>query len=550
MSYIVLARKYRPGTFDDVVGQDHITSLLKKAIDGNRLAHAYLFCGPRGIGKTSCARILAKALNCEKGPTVSPCNKCPACEEISKGTSFDVLEIDGASNRGIDEIRTLRENVKFAAGYGKFKIYIVDEVHMLTTEAFNALLKTLEEPPEHVKFIFATTDPNKVPTTIISRCQRFDFKRIPFKTIVDYLIKICKSEKFKIEKEALYAIAKAGQGSLRDSLSVLDQVGAITDRSIQGEDVYSMLGLVEIESLFDLTDAIGAKNCTQALKIFNDIIDKGKDIRQFSKDIIEHCRNLMIIKIGGKSLGKLIDYPIEIKELYLKQSKNLTVHEILRSLDLFIAAQDMAKTTETLRTPLEIAFARLTFTNDSKESVSNTNQQKAAMPSRGSQQSPSFHKFSAVGMLKNKKGMVSISDSNENESEQSLLEEIGQGDGALHPITIELIKKNWDALTFAVSRQKMSVATFLQEGFPLEYKDDQITIGFSPEHEFHKKTLEKSDNTRLVEEAISLRIGRALRIKYQIVDSENIRNTENEEEIVQKTIQAFQGKIVNKWHKE
>src|SRR3989338_7275590 len=187
MSYLVLARKYRPQKFSEVIGQEHISDLLGKSITAKRIAQAYLFCGPRGIGKTSCARILAKSLNCQKGLTVTPCGKCSACQEIAQSRSFDVIEIDGASNRGIEEIRTLRENVKFAPSYGRYKIYIVDEVHMLTPEAFNALLKTLEEPPEHVKFIFATTDPNKVPLTIISRCQRFDFKRIPVKTIVELL---------------------------------------------------------------------------------------------------------------------------------------------------------------------------------------------------------------------------------------------------------------------------------------------------------------------------------------------------------------------------
>ena len=265
MSYLVLARKYRPSNFDEVIGQEHITELLKSAMLSNRVAHSYLFCGPRGIGKTSCARILAKSLNCQEGPTTTPCNKCSSCQEISRGTSFDVLEIDGASNRGIDEIRTLRQNVKFAPSYGRYKIYIVDEVHMLTTEAFNALLKTLEEPPEHVKFIFATTDPNKVPPTIISRCQRCDFKRIPLKLAAESLAKICEAEKFKIEQEALYAIAKACQGSFRDALSILDQVSVLSDREIKGEDVYSMLGLVEKDFLFEMANALAEKNCSKTL---------------------------------------------------------------------------------------------------------------------------------------------------------------------------------------------------------------------------------------------------------------------------------------------
>src|SRR5471030_327669 len=230
MSYLVLARKYRPQSFDELVGQTHITELLRKSIESGRIAHAFLFCGPRGIGKTSCARILAKSLNCQNGPTLKPCGACPACLEIANGNSFDVIEIDGASNRGIDEIRTLRENLKFAPSYGRYKIYIVDEVHMLTSDAFNALLKTLEEPPEHVKFIFATTEVHKVPATILYRCQRFDFKRIQVEIIMANLQSICVKEKLKANEEALFVIAKAAQGSMRDALSILDQLSALSDK--------------------------------------------------------------------------------------------------------------------------------------------------------------------------------------------------------------------------------------------------------------------------------------------------------------------------------
>ena len=342
MSYLVLARKYRPQTFDEVTGQGHITDLLKKAIQSSRIHHAYLFCGPRGIGKTSCARILAKSLNCAKGPTLKPCGECPACQEITRGSSFDVLEIDGASNRGIDEIRTLRENVKFAPSAGKYKIYIVDEVHMLTTEAFNALLKTLEEPPAHVKFIFATTAPQKVPATIISRCQRFDFKRISVETIVATMAAISKKEKFKIGQDALYAIAKAAQGSLRDALSILDQLSALSDEGIEAKDVFSMLGMVETQFLFDLTGALAQKDCPLALEILEKIIDQGKDIKQLNKDLIEHFRNLMVVKIGGKTLGKLIDYPAAIKDMCLTQSAQFTLKDILKAIDTLIETQDIA----------------------------------------------------------------------------------------------------------------------------------------------------------------------------------------------------------------
>ncbi len=242
--YQVLARKWRPQQFADVVGQEHVTTTLKNAIEQNRLAHAYLFVGPRGIGKTSTARIFAKALNCVKGPTATPCDKCDNCLEITEGRSLDVLEIDGASNNGVEQVRELRDTVRYAPARGKFKIYIIDEVHMLTTQAFNALLKTLEEPPAHVKFIFATTEPQKVLPTILSRCQRFDLRRIPANLIVKHLKEISKKEKVAIDDEALAAIARGAEGGLRDAESTLDQLIAFCGNKIAEADVLSVFGLV------------------------------------------------------------------------------------------------------------------------------------------------------------------------------------------------------------------------------------------------------------------------------------------------------------------
>ena len=294
-------------------------------------------------------------------PTLKPCGECSACLEIANGNSFDVIEIDGASNRGIDEIRTLRENVKFAPSYGRYKIYIVDEVHMLTSDAFNALLKTLEEPPEHVKFIFATTEVHKVPATILSRCQRFDFKRIQVEIIMANLKSICVKENLKANEEALFAIAKASQGSMRDALSILDQLSALSDKGIDAADVFSMLGMVEIEFLFDLTDALIARHCVKALDIFNQIIERGKDIKQLGKDLTEHFRHLMIVKVGGVSLNGLIDYPSGVKQRLAAQAEKITIAGILKAIELFIEAQETAKVMETLRMPLEVAFAKLTY---------------------------------------------------------------------------------------------------------------------------------------------------------------------------------------------
>jgi len=570
MSYLVLARKYRPATFDDVVGQEHITETIKKAIRSDRLAHAFLFSGPRGIGKTSCARILAKALNCQKGladpgggnadsqkagPTDQPCGKCSACLEIAAGNSFDVLEIDGASNRGIDEIRTLRENVKFAPSYGSHKIYIVDEVHMLTTEAFNALLKTLEEPPPHVKFIFATTDPNKVPTTIISRCQRYDFRRISLKVMVDALAQISKKEKFKVEEEALYAIAKAAQGSFRDALSVLDQVSALSDNRIKSDDVYQMLGLVELDKMFELGEALATKDGERVFKVLDGLIASGKDIKQLVKDLIEHFRNLMVIKVGGKSLGRLVDHPVVVKEMFLVQSQMFSLKDILGAVELFISTQEVARITETQRIPLEIAFAKMTMSHDGERASAPMVPVKVSAVVPGQtvrDEAPPSKKFSPTSMLKNQKGMVADLSASEDDEEVEELVEVPAPDLelAVGTLDMELLRKSWDALTQALSKKKMFLATYLQEGLPIAVEDNKITVGFPKEHAFHKESLENKEYSDIVENVFSERLKRPVRILYAVVDELEGGHPVEDEPAVQNVIETFGGKIVSKWHNE
>ena len=503
MSYLVLARKYRPQTFAEVIGQDHITQLLKRSIESKRIAHAFLFCGPRGIGKTSCARILAKSLNCQEGPTLTPCGQCVACREITSSNSFDVIEIDGASNRGIDEIRTLRENVKFAPAYGHYKIYIVDEVHMLTSEAFNALLKTLEEPPEHVKFIFATTESNKVPSTILSRCQRFDFKRIPVDAITLALKDICAKEKLKIDDAALFAIAKAAQGSMRDALSILDQLSALGSDGIDAKDVFSMLGMVEIELLFQLTDALVDKNCVSALKVFNEIIERGKDIKQLGKDLTEHFRHMMIMKIGGQDLKGLVEYPAAVRQRLAIQAERITIVGILKVIELFIEAQETARVMETLRMPLELAFAKMAYGGQSQAQV-----QPAAAPTTPVK--PSAPPVS---------------------SEMSL-----QG-----------IQEQWNALTHEVSRRKMSMATYLQDGLPYAFRDGQLTIAFNKDHAFQQEPLETKQSLSLLEKVFSEKLGTAVRVVLKIRD---VTVPKKDETVVKAALEMFGGEVVKEWHSE
>jgi len=356
--YVVIARKWRPSTFDEVIGQEHVTRTLTNAIESGRVAHAYLFTGPRGVGKTTVARVLAKSLNCAEGPTLKPCGVCPACREIAQGTSMDVIEIDGASNRGIDEIRNLRESVRYAPVGGKRKVYIIDEVHMLTQEAFNALLKTLEEPPSHVVFVFATTQPLKVPQTIVSRCQRFDFRRIPADLIASRLKKICETEGYSCDGAALGLISQRAEGSMRDGQSMLEQILAFSGGSATEEDIRPIMGLRGSETVSAIAGAVIRGDEADVLKLTGEAFDIGIDPIDLVGALTEWIRYLLVYSIDPETreLQGLTD---ETRRTIAEQAGSMETQHLLTLLSMIADAEDRIKRATHQRYLLESVILRM-----------------------------------------------------------------------------------------------------------------------------------------------------------------------------------------------
>lgn len=362
MSYLVFARKYRPGIFDEVVRQEHVTKTLKNAVTAGRVAHAVLFCGPRGTGKTTIARILAKSMNCEKGPTPAPCGVCPSCMDITKGTSVDVHEIDGASNNGVEQIRELREYLKYLPQKSQYKIYIIDEVHMLSVQAFNALLKTLEEPPPHVMFFFATTEPHKIPLTILSRCQRHDLKRIDLESICSHMRTICDREKLIIDDASLELIAKESGGSMRDALSLLDQVAGCSAGEITHNDLVEILGVVDRKVLFDIARAVLDQDITAAVSQVDMIYDRGHNIKEFYKDLVEHFRNLLITGFQEEGQNLIQATRSEIAQM-AKQAEMVSKETLIRLLDVLFAEESRIMYAQQPKLTLEFILVKLVRKN-------------------------------------------------------------------------------------------------------------------------------------------------------------------------------------------
>jgi DNA polymerase-3 subunit gamma/tau len=356
VSYQVFARKYRPQTFDDLVGQEHVTRTLKNAVEQNRLAHAYLFVGPRGIGKTSTARILAKALNCIHGPTVTPCGVCDSCKEIAGGNSLDVLEIDGASNNGVEQVRELRDNVRYAPVKGKYKIYVIDEVHMLSSAAFNALLKTLEEPPEHVKFVFATTEPQKVLPTILSRCQRFDLHRIPANLIAQHLQFIAGKEKITLDPAAAHAIARGADGGLRDAESMLDQLVAFCGETIAESDVLDVFGFTSEQTVAGFTEKILRGQTSEALDLLDEQAAAGKEMMKLMSDLIAHLRDLLVFKVKPDALAD--EAAPELQSSLGEEAALIETDRLLELIERFAEAEGRMKWAPNKKLHFEVAVIK------------------------------------------------------------------------------------------------------------------------------------------------------------------------------------------------
>ena len=540
MSYLVFARKWRPQTFDDVVGQEHIATTLKNAIKLNRVSQAYLFAGPRGIGKTSTARILAKALNCKEGPAPSPCNKCTNCLEITASNSLDVIEIDGASNRGIDDIRNLRENVKFSPVNGKYKIYIIDEVHQITDPAFNALLKTLEEPPPHVKFIFATTQPNKIPATILSRCQRFDFRRIPAAKIVEKLTEIAREEKIDSAEGVFFEIAKAADGSMRDAESILDQLNSFCEKKIKIEDVTKVLGVIEDDLLLNLTDLIVRKDLASALKAIEELTNEGRDLFQFLSRFIEHVRNLTILKIN-RNLSSMLLVPDQMLNRFVSQSENFGLEDLMYFFYLLSNTYEAAKRTGLVRFLLEFALIKAV----KREGIVPIDEILEKIKRHEDNKIPQAESSQKYPADKNEAHAV-------HEPQPNPDNNVAEG---AHDLSLADVEKKWQELISSLSQKKASLASFLMGGEPTAVENGVIKIGFPKMHKFHKEILEKAENKKVTEKVFADILGVNVRVEFNLVENLNRKNNfvfqeetpekKDEDPAIKDALDVFKGSIIN-----
>lgn len=512
MGYRALYREYRPQRFADIVGQEHITRTLQNAICTGRVSHAYLFCGPRGTGKTTTAKVLAKTLNCVNAPVEEPCNECQNCTATTEGTSVDVIEIDAASNRGIEDIRDLREKVKYSPAHGKYRIYIIDEVHMLTTEAFNALLKTLEEPPSHVIFVLATTEPHKVPVTILSRCQRFDFRRIPVDSIASRLKQVADSAGLIVEEQALQLIADAAEGGLRDALSILDQGAVYGNNKITVDDVHNLLGTVGEEVLNKIADYLASADSAEALTLINNLFQQGKDMRLFVKELNSYLRSLMLYLVSENlSDANLSSIKLAAKKFNPKQLSNFL--EILTKLEYDMKWSSQPKVL------LELALVKMTnFEEDNNyllERIKKLEHHLHQIATTGNLNAVSNITHTEPKEIVNDHSTIKSIEAKPKRDQKNLVPTSTQTSNCAKKIT-----QVWEKVLDRIKKLKPSVYGVYCEAEIISADDQLLTIGFKPQHStFHKVRAEQSDNKAILEQALNDILGGNWAIKIISIDN-------------------------------
>lgn len=495
--YIALYRKYRPATFSEVINQEHVKRTLTNALKLDKVSHAYLFTGQRGVGKTTLARILAKAVNCtSRNKKDEPCNQCDACLEVTQGRSLDLIEIDAASTRGIDEIRELREKIKFSPTKLKYRVFIIDEVHMLTTEAFNALLKTLEEPPAHAIFILCTTAPHKIPATILSRCQRFDFKKISQKDITEHLVYIAKKEGIKIDHEALELIAAQSSGSSRDALSLLAQVIAYEDKHITPEEVKSILGMPDIKAAIDLVNFLTQGKSSEAIKLINDINQSGYDLVQFSKNIIEYLRQILLIKVDKRLVSVLDKEQFKKAEL---QANLLKDEQILNLIELFSNAKKQIAFSVLPQLPLELACIEATQKSTNNNFKLATNSQRSKISNDGGSTDVEKKQKSVSNKVDGPEVKNYISD-NKTQTSQTL--------------TFQQIQQKWPEVLANVRSQNRGLDILLRQAEPQKLEEKYLIL--SCRHNFHQERIQDHKNIIQIEKIIEQIFGSKLLIKCEL----------------------------------
>lgn len=541
MTYVSLYRKWRPQSFSQLVGQEHVARTLANSIKADRVGHAYLFAGPRGTGKTSTAKILAKSVNCQTGPTLEPCDKCESCVTIAASTSLDVIEMDAASNRGIDEIRDLRDKVAFAATVGRSKIYIVDEVHMLTEHAFNALLKTLEEPPAHVIFILATTDPQKVPVTISSRCQHFEFRPINLQELIDHLLKIAKSEKIKISKDAATTIARQAEGSLRDAIGMLDQISTYTSKTITNDDVTNFLGLVDAGVVESGIDLLIAGQTDAVFEYIESLIKRGYDLRQFVGALLSHMRDLFIVSqvTGEERLHLLVGPDDEALKRLQKQASSLGVDRIRSITSEIGALYEKLRSTAEPRLAVELALIgimtgeeltieamarrieQLEKESSSIVSASNPDRQapgetvKRARSADSNPEPKIEAKIAQEVASPVKKNAETSGPAKKNPEQTAPIRKVGKSSGS---ISLSAVIEAWPNILSAAKKRKLSLYAFLIEGTPIAVAQGLLSVGFKPKTAFASKELEKAPNVKIFKEILSEVLGCDLELAVTITE--------------------------------